>query len=407
MYVTRIASININGMRNATRVAMLTAFLRAQDLDIILLQEVVTPDCLEMPGYKVYSNVGANLRGTAIMIRGNIQTHHIEKIPSGRAMAVTCYGFRIINIYAPSGTAKKADREYFYNVELPGLLSTQTIPLLLGGDFNCVLSPLDSTGTYNTSNALSNIIQGLRLKDTWNQDPARPRYTHYSTQAATRIDRFYISHEAFDKNTGIDIVPTAFTDHQAVIIRLQIPAEERRRKTGRWKMNPEIITRTPFTTAFREEWEKWKRHKVYYPDTGSWWERQVKPNVRRLARRVATEKHRTYKIMETHLYECLHDIINANIPETEKYIPLQKYKAKIVRLNAQKREQLLLDTHPYDRIDEESPSLFQVLKIRKRQAAREITRITDEEGTVYTAQKDIADIFVRHYERTFRPIAAD
>ena len=407
MYVTRIATININGMRNATRVAMLTEFIRAQDLDIILLQEVVTPDSLEMPGYTVYSNVGANLRGTAIMIRRNIPTYHIEKIPSGRAMAVTCYGYRIINIYAPSGTAKKAEREYFYNVDLPGLLSTQTMPLLLGGDFNCVLSPLDSTGTYNTSNALSNIIKGLRLKDTWNQDSTRPRYTHYSVHTATRIDRFYISYEAYGKKTGIDIIPNAFTDHQAVVLRLQIPSEERRRKTGRWKMNPEIILGTPFQNAFSDEWEKLQRHKNFYPDTVSWWERQVKPNVRRLARRVATEKQRTHKLMENHLYDCIYDIINANIPEAAKYIPLQKYKAKIVRLNAQKREQLLLDTHPYDRLDEENPSLYQVLKIRKRQAAREITTITDEDGTAYTAQKDVADVFVHHYERTFRPIAAD
>ena len=386
---------------------MLTAFIRAQDLDVILLQEVVTPDSIDVPGYSVYSNVGTNLRGTAIMARRNTHITHIEKLPSGRAMAVTCHGFRIINIYAPSGTAKKTERELFYNVELPVLLAPQRLPLLVGGDFNCILSPLDSTGTYTASNALSNIVHGLRLKDTWNQEPARPVYTHYSPLGATRIDRFYISQDVLVRKTGIHIVPTAFTDHQAVVLRLQIPTGDRRPRTGRWKMNPDLIKGTPFTDAIKVEWEKWKRSKGFYTDTGSWWERQVKPNIRRLARRVETEKHRMHKLMENHLYECLYDIIQANIPEAEKYSHLQKYKAKIVRLNARKREHLLLDTHPYDRLDDENPSLYQILKIKKRQAAREIRRIIDVDGTVHTTQKGIADTFVQHYARTFRQIATD
>ena len=407
MHVIRIATININGLRNATRIAMLTDYIRAHDLDIILLQEIMTPGSLDAPGYTVYSNVGSDMRGTAIMARRNLQITNIERIPSGRAMAITCYGIRIINIYAPSGTARKADRERFYNEELPMLLSTHTEPMLVGGDFNCVLSPIDSTGTYTASNALTNIIHGLRLVDTWNQDPNRPIYTHYSPQGATRIDRFYLSHSEIGKKTGIEIIPTAFTDHHAVVLRLEIPTENRRKRSGRWKMDPAIITGPPFTDALREAWEKWKRHKRHYADIGRWWERHVKTNVRRLARRVECERNRTHKLMESHLYECLYDILKANIHEADKYIPLQKYKAKIVRLHARRREKRLLDTHPNDMLEGEEPSLYQILKIQKRRTAREIKRIKDSYGTEYTAPKDIAAVFVQHYEQTFKPIAAD
>ena len=245
MHVIRIATININGLRNETRLAMLTDFIRAQDLDIILLQEIVHPASVDAPGYNVYSNVGAEMRGTAIMARRNIQITNIAKLPSGRAIAVTIYGLRIINIYAPSGTSRRTERERFYNAELPTLLPTQDRPLLVGGDFNCVLSPVDSTGTYTSSNALTNIVQGFHLVDMWKQDQGQPMYTHYSIHGATRIDRFYLSNSELDKKTGIETVPAAFTDHHAVVLRLAIPTCDRRKRGGRWKMDPTVVTGPP------------------------------------------------------------------------------------------------------------------------------------------------------------------
>jgi hypothetical protein len=39
---------------------------------------------------------------------------NITKLPSGRANAAECKE-NIVNIHAPSGTAKRTGREYFYN----------------------------------------------------------------------------------------------------------------------------------------------------------------------------------------------------------------------------------------------------------------------------------------------------
>jgi hypothetical protein len=67
---------------------------------------------------------------------------------------------------------------------------------------------------------------------------------------------------------------------------------------------------------------------------GMWWERHVKTNIKRLARQVEIERNKNHKIKENHLYECLYDILKANIPEADKLPALQKYKAKIVQLHA-------------------------------------------------------------------------
>ena len=101
--------------------------------------------------------------------------------------------------------------------------------MILGGDFNCVLHPVDTTGPFLTIRALMEIVRGLALGDTWTQDPLRPNYTHYSPNGAIRIDRIYTSHTLLVRKTGTEIIPAAFTDHHAVVLRLRINVSKVRR----------------------------------------------------------------------------------------------------------------------------------------------------------------------------------
>ena len=203
------------------------------------------------------------MRGTAILARQDLHITHIDILPSGRATAVVFSGIRIINVYAPSGTAKRTERERFLNVELPVLFSEYTNPILMGEDFNCVLQPVDSTGPFTYINALAEIVRGILLTDMWDKGPRHPTFTHYSTTGASRIDRFYLSTAEKDRKSDTEIIPTAFTDHQAVVLRLSIPAPERRRRRGRWKMDPHIVHESTFKAKFQTEWEKWRGHKRY------------------------------------------------------------------------------------------------------------------------------------------------
>jgi exonuclease III len=132
-------------------------------------------------------------------------------LPSGRAIASDYKGIQLINIYAPSGTARKTKREHFYNTELPKILQAGHKDLLIGGDFNCALHPADTTGQFQTSRALTKMVRGLTLHDAWNQNPSRPTYKYYSSNGASRLDRFYISTDLLSRKTGMDVIPAAFT----------------------------------------------------------------------------------------------------------------------------------------------------------------------------------------------------
>jgi hypothetical protein len=87
---------------------------------------------LNIPGYNTHINIGASIRGTAVLARGTLHLTNITNLPSGRAMAADYKGIRLINVYAPSGTARRADREQFYTSELPCLFHDGRTDRLFG-----------------------------------------------------------------------------------------------------------------------------------------------------------------------------------------------------------------------------------------------------------------------------------
>jgi exonuclease III len=126
MQSTRIASININGLSTHTRVGMLLEFIRRHDLDFAFLQEVTDPAILTVTRYTTYLNIGPNMRGTAMLARHDFPLTNVTSLPTGRAIAADYNDVRLVNVYAPAGTAKRTDMERFFNSELPALFQPPT-----------------------------------------------------------------------------------------------------------------------------------------------------------------------------------------------------------------------------------------------------------------------------------------
>jgi endonuclease/exonuclease/phosphatase family metal-dependent hydrolase len=134
--------------------------------------------------------------GTAIVRRDEIQLVKNSKLQSGRAIAAKFREVRIINIYAPSGTARRQEREQFYNSELAYLLRDAPENIILCGDFNCILKKTNSTGTYYYSQALVELVRGFKLQDSWQGDPSR-KPTHIIPQQERPGYIAYTSHRSY------------------------------------------------------------------------------------------------------------------------------------------------------------------------------------------------------------------
>jgi exonuclease III len=128
---------------------MLEEFLWKQDLDLALVHEVTTPLLIAIRQNTAYMNEGRDRRGTAILAKEGITITNIKRIPTGKGIAAMFNRTWILNIYAPSGAEKKNERERFYNNDLTYILPTVHSNMIIAGDFICILSNTDSTGTNN------------------------------------------------------------------------------------------------------------------------------------------------------------------------------------------------------------------------------------------------------------------
>ena len=238
----KIATLNINGLTSQTRESILEAFLRFQEIDSMLLQEVTQHVLHDLRGCTTHYNIAASMRSTATIARGEINLENVTRIPSGHAIAAKFRELWLINIYAPSGTAQKQERERFYNSVLAYLISEASGQIILCGDFNCVQETTDSTGCFNYSRALAELVHGFALKDTWQGDPTRKVFTHCSVSGATRIDRIYASQQLLARKLRVEAVAEAFTDNLAVCLRMSVDLPILRAGRSLWKLGSAILT---------------------------------------------------------------------------------------------------------------------------------------------------------------------
>ena len=93
---------------------MLENFLRVQDIDILFAQDVTSPETKNIGGYETHHNTVFSMRRATILAKDGITLTIVAKLPPGRAIAAEYRGALLINVYAPSGTAKRHEREYFF-----------------------------------------------------------------------------------------------------------------------------------------------------------------------------------------------------------------------------------------------------------------------------------------------------
>ena len=78
------------------RIVMLEAFLRLQEIDILLVQEVTQHVLHDIHGYTTQYNIGTNRRCTAIVARDGIALENVQMIPSVCAIAAKFRGVWVI-----------------------------------------------------------------------------------------------------------------------------------------------------------------------------------------------------------------------------------------------------------------------------------------------------------------------
>jgi hypothetical protein len=329
--------------------------------------------------YTKHINVGVEKRVTAVLAKDGIVLTGIRCPPSGRGITARYNGICLVNIYAPSGSEGKEER-IFYNTDLPYLLPGYHTDIL-AGYFNCVLSHSDATGQRNYSRDLDKVVTGLGLYDIGERTSARPSITHYTPRSGFRLDRNYISHTLQRKKRGVATMVEAFTDHLALVLRMASGDPIPTRGRGYWWMNTAVVGEGSLRQLLQGKWETWRSHRKYYLTVVLWWERYVKRMLRQTSTCEGLARRRDRRSLENFYYEAIYTLLQTPSDNTTKVAKLKHLKDKIIRLHHEEQKYLFLSNDDRDRLEGENPSLYHLLKARKRQESTTIQNCTTE--TVY------------------------
>ena len=146
----RIWTLNINCLVNHSSKLGLLEFLRRNDPDFLFLQEVnlLQPELSEMIKplrYSCYGNVTETGRGTAILWKESLVVTNLKIIVPDRIMSVDFGIYTFINVYGPSGRARRQERAELYSINLNLYLAgIKKRVKVLAGDFNCIVEKRDA-----------------------------------------------------------------------------------------------------------------------------------------------------------------------------------------------------------------------------------------------------------------------
>ncbi|XP_036005897.1 uncharacterized protein LOC118566734 [Fundulus heteroclitus] len=150
-------------------------------------------------------------------------------------------------------------------------------PLIIGGDFNCVLTRKDRKRigqiykVDKTSLLLQRIVRDFKLVDCFKtMHPREEGFTWVSDDSskASRIDYFFIRDCTL---TDARLSPVFFSDHLLLSCTLSLPSGA---TTGRglWKLNRSLLEDQALVSQYRERYQEWQTLQDLYETRAQWWE---------------------------------------------------------------------------------------------------------------------------------------
>lgn len=207
----RVISLNLNGIRSATRKGFLD-WLPSQNADVVCLQELKAQhadldDALRSPGglhgyfhcaeKKGYSGVGIYSRQRPDKVIEGLGIADVDR--EGRYLQADFGALSVISLYLPSGSSSEERQQIkfaFMALFMPHLLRLHACgqEVLLCGDWNIAHQPIDlknwkgnlkNSGFLPEERAWLSEVFGLGWVDVWRSlYPEAPGYTWWSNRGA-------------------------------------------------------------------------------------------------------------------------------------------------------------------------------------------------------------------------------
>lgn len=287
---------------NESKQKQIQDFVLFNNIDILMCQEINIDDesfsdCQFLSSnFSIIQNNALNKYGTATFISNRIEYNNVKRDTEGRIQAFDMGDITLSNVYLHSGNDKimKDKREEAIALSIPQILQDNKENGLCIGDWNCITDVKDATKNpaEKISKSLIRLIAALKWKDAFrylypNDLVYSREYVNVYGSGATRIDRgyFYGDIDILEAN----YVGIPFSDHMGLIIKFKVPHGCIKAFTPRgsplFKANPEVVKDKIFQAELKNQFEIWNNAKIASNiPTLDWWDRTVKPGIRKILR---------------------------------------------------------------------------------------------------------------------------
>ena len=301
--ILRVAFLNIKGQTglNKAKQVQIEDFMKTNRIDVMNLQESniedeTFSDCKYISsGFNLIVNNSQNKYGTACLVKNEFQIENVTMDKEGRIIVFEIDGITCGNFYIQSGTdgLSRAKRENYFSEIIPQLLINRKQHGFVGGDFNSIIQKEDATHNQESkmSPSLKRLVSTFHWKDSFRVlHPQAKEFSRYynhdkSGPGASRIDRCYQWGPLKVINTKYTSL--AFSDHLGMIVTLSLPDQMTKLLSPRtrplFRTSPDVVVDDIFRESLETSMKKWKEVRSHGVDILIWWEKLVKPGIRKLA----------------------------------------------------------------------------------------------------------------------------
>lgn len=253
----KIISLNARGLNIPERRSQLLLTMQRSKADIIFLQEThFRTDAIPKLQNQYYpttfhaTSQTSKSKGVSILLSKHWPLQLTDTLTDveGRYLFIkgVLFGKKITfaNIYAPNSHQVK-----FFRDITSALLTFQEGILILGGDLNVPLNPIQDTSTgtsslpYAALKAIKSQLQLLLLHDSWRfLNPNGRDYTFFSAphNKYSRIDYMFITQNDLTILQHASIDPIFLSDHHPISMTIAFP--EIHPRPQHWKLDPSLLT---------------------------------------------------------------------------------------------------------------------------------------------------------------------
>lgn len=386
-------------MKKKNKLSLLFDVLRKYDVDVCFLQEVNIEHIQCNPNYNFMTNVGPSERGTGIIYRNTLNISDVLCSQDGRVISATINKYRFINVYAPSGAQNYKERNIFFQDHLVNHFNFK-LPVVLLGDFNCIIRKQDSKNNANICHSLKNLVQNLKLKDIWlYKNNGAVGFTYVRENCQSRIDRMYITDEHVELAHSIKNLPVPFSDHNAVLCllkadKINVPSHG----WGFWKLKYSVLENNENNKKFMEIIKTKKNCAKYKNNFVQWWFDIFKPSCKKFYRQIEIDRAVERKNTLNFYNEVLFDLYKSEQSQ-KNFKTIKEIKNKILQI----KEQILEEDFQNNNNDKVAGkfSLYDVIKQRRKKNNFHIDQLLNDTGTIIKGNKNISQYIKNHFKEKF------